>query len=108
MQTVREEDTLWSYWVVHEQNPDGTLGPVIDLSDATVDVEVVLQVNGRAVGAAISLGGEVSDPLEGRFRHKYDTLAPGVYFLTATFDSAAGQGTAPTTRNALLRVVARL
>jgi len=101
MQTVREGDTLWSYWLAVDDK-----GQPIDLSATTVTVHVVRQdVSGQT---PIVLPAEVVDATGGRFRHKYDTLDPGIYFLEAEFDGPPGIGTAPTAQNALLRVVAQI
>ena len=103
MQTVREGDGLYCYWLVAEQNEDGTAGDPVDLTGATVEVNVVLDAKDAVL---TTLAAEISgDPLEGRIRHLYDTLAAGIYFLTAKITRSGVDGTSPTERNALLRVV---
>jgi len=101
MQTVRELDTLWLYWVVASEE---TQEP-IDLTATTI-VATVEPING---GAQINIPVEiVGDPTLGRVRHKYDMLTPGDWYLTMLLDGPPGEGTTPTRRNAKIRVKPRL
>lgn len=104
MQTVRQGDTLWSYWRALDEE---TKEPV-DLSGSTVVATVQMMRNGKLVGNPIVLDAEISEADEGRWRHRYSALTPGVYALTAAFDGPPGLGTAPTRQNALLNVIPKL
>jgi hypothetical protein len=107
MQTVREGDGLSSYWLVAEENGDGTPGDPIDLTGATVEVHA--RLNDQPTAATIVIPAVVEgDPVEGRISHPYDMLAAGVYFLVAVITRSGVTGTSPTARNALLRVVAKI
>lgn len=103
MRTVTEQDTLWMYWRVLEDTPERE---PVDLTGATASMSFAPH---KRAGETLELPAEVvGDPTEGRIRHKYDTVPPGVWLATALVDGPPGEGTAPTASREIVRVLPRL
>lgn len=98
MYTVRQGDTAPAPWRVSEEES----GDPVDLTGATIIVRARLRDSATAIQETAAV---VGDPSEGVFEHSTATWAPGVYEVTVRI---GGSRTAPTERNALLRVLASI